>query len=160
MNELKLPCDVGQVSDGSHTFQELYEHRYLLWINLLHACRDNAFKTWRMDNGDMWNDWFIAGLKTNHGMISYHLPAELWDSLNVTELERNVDYDGHTSKDVLVRLKKLAEISISVQEELETKLKRTENTLQQYAKYRNRDAMDRDVRLLGDTEIAFDEGDA
>lgn len=47
-------------------------------------------------------------MHTRFGQISYHMPAEWWDKLpSVNVIERNELYDGHTSADVLQRLKLL-----------------------------------------------------
>lgn len=98
----------GETSDGYHTFNELYEHRTALFAIVLHIYHYSAWKTWRDQNGEIWEGWFIAGIDTIHGQISYHLPAEWWTLLpNVLEIERNAAYDGHTSADVLERLKLL-----------------------------------------------------
>ena len=104
-NKLTLPCDVSQVSDGYHTFAELYDHRCLLFLNLALRCSDMAFKTWRNDAGEVWDGWFILGLNTPHGQITYHLPADLWDLATVPEIHHNEGYDGHSSGDVLERLR-------------------------------------------------------
>ena len=72
------------------------------------AHRSIAFKTWRNKEGDKWEGWFLLGLNTSQGQISYHLPTEYWDIVTVPEIERNIDYDGHTAYDVVIRLKTLA----------------------------------------------------
>jgi hypothetical protein len=103
----------GETSDGYHTFNELYEHRHVLFAHLLqnsymYDSQVFFWKTWRNQNGEVWDGWFIAGIDTEYGQISYHMPAEWWDRLPVvTEIERNENYDGHTSSDVLLRLKQL-----------------------------------------------------
>ena len=103
----------GETSDGYHTFNELYEHRHTLFALLLRTYNDTdlpimIWKTWRNQNGEIWEGWFIAGMDTVHGQISYHLPAEWWERLyDVQEIERNANYDGHTSADVLKRLRLL-----------------------------------------------------
>jgi hypothetical protein len=103
----------GDTSDGYHTFNELYEHRHSLFASLLQITGQiqtlvRPWKTWRDQNGEVWEGWFIAGLDTIHGQISYHMPAEWWDRLpDVPEIERNAKYDGHTSADVLHRLRLL-----------------------------------------------------
>ena len=106
-NVLVLPTPAEEVSDGYHTFRELYEHRHLLWMNLIQANKARAFKTRKNQEGEEWHGWFIAGMNTDYGQVTYHLPSELWDKLNVPEVERNRDYDGHTSSDVLARLTEL-----------------------------------------------------
>ena len=41
----------GNTSDGYHTFNELYEHRHLLFITVLNAFNEKAFKTIRNQEG-------------------------------------------------------------------------------------------------------------
>lgn len=106
-NSLILPCDVSQVSDGYHTFEELYEHRHLLFINLMTAYEYCAYKTRRNDKGEEIKGWFIAGLDLSSGQITYHLPEKYWEQLTVTEYDSNLQYDGHSSQDVLQRLNNL-----------------------------------------------------
>lgn len=107
-NKLILPGDVGQVSDGYHTFYELYDHRSLLWINLLNRNHENAFKTRLDDKGVGLTGWFIAGMNTEHGQITYHLRDSFWEYLEVKQKLKNDDYDGHDSHTVLQRLVGLA----------------------------------------------------
>lgn len=96
--------DMGEVSDGYHTFNQLYLHRYLLFLNLTVANPALSFKTRLNDKKEEWEGWFILGMETEYGQITYHLPAKLWDMAPVKELEYNFDYDGHTSSDVCERL--------------------------------------------------------
>jgi hypothetical protein len=108
--ELKKVAETpGEISDGYHTFNELYKHRHVLFAHLLFDRYRSAWKTWRNQNGEKWDGWFIAGLNTTRGQISYHLPAEWWATLTIAEIERNADYDGHNSGDVLERLRYLLE---------------------------------------------------
>lgn len=98
-------ADVSQLSDGYHTFAELYEHRHTLFAALMYAYAPLAFKTRRNQEGEEWPGWFIAGLNTAMGQLSYHMPDEWWDRLpDIRELEYNQKYDGHTSADVLQRI--------------------------------------------------------
>lgn len=103
-SKLTLPCEVGGVSDGYHTFNELYEHRHLLFLHLVASNKKDAFKTWKDDKGELWEGWFILGLNTKHGQITYHLPERYWLDAEVVAIEHNSDYDGHTAQDVLERL--------------------------------------------------------
>lgn len=108
-NLLVLPCNVEDISDGYHTFSELYDHRCLLWVNFLLLNKANAFITWRDGSGDKMEGWFIAGLNTKYGQITYHLPSRYWQLLSgIKEKNTNFDYDGHTSKDIVNRLASLA----------------------------------------------------
>lgn len=105
------------VCDGYHTFDELYDHRITLFITL---CRvlisDQGSEHWEPvwrsrlhHDGTSFEGWFIMGVGKNKGQqISYHLPLSRWEETNFAEtLERAPEWDGHTSDDVLERLKKL-----------------------------------------------------
>lgn len=107
-NALKLPCPVGDVSDGFHTFNELYDHRCLLFLALMRAHPADSWFTMEHHDGEVWTGWFIAGLTLpTRKVITYHLPMKFWDSAKRTaaeELDRAPKWDGHTSNDVIDRL--------------------------------------------------------
>lgn len=98
MKEFKIVD--GDISDGYHTFDELYQHRCLLFVNLCLLQPDAA--AWKEDL----DGWFLLYLETLKGQISYHIPFKY---LNLIEgrIVNCPDYkwDGHTSSDVLERLK-------------------------------------------------------
>lgn len=94
--------DKGEISDGFHTFNELYEHRHALFALASKAL--NGWKSKLHSDGTMFEGWFIAGLQTPKGMVTYHLPIHLWDSIPGNEMPRAPEWDGHTSKDVVERL--------------------------------------------------------
>ncbi len=96
--------NMDNVSDGYHTFGELYKHRVLLFINLAICNFGIAFKTRLNDKKEAWDGWFILGINTEFGQITYHVPNRYWEAINVREDEYNWDYDGHTSDDVCDRL--------------------------------------------------------
>jgi hypothetical protein len=89
----------GDISDGYHTFDELYDHRNLLFLNL---CRQLYLSSYWKPDGD---GWFILFLDLPCGQISYHLPNK-WLFMIPPEIKRRDDavWDGHTSKVVLARL--------------------------------------------------------
>jgi hypothetical protein len=107
-----------EVSDGYHTFDELYEHRITLFIALCRqrwARRDANHPyagVWRSKlhaDGTMYDGWFIMGIGKAKGLqISYHLPTSKWNETDFAEsLDRAPEWDGHTPGDVLERLKSL-----------------------------------------------------
>lgn len=105
-----------EVSDGYHTFDELYEHRITLFITLCRvicAITTGEFiRVWKSklhSDGKGYEGWFILGIFDEKGkQISYHLPISKWEETSfVEELERAPEWDGHTSADVLERLKTL-----------------------------------------------------
>lgn len=94
------------ITDGYHTFSELYSHRCTLFSALLKSHKDISWKSKRHSDGSSFDDWFIAGMNLPSGMITYHLPIDqFWDKLSdINELEYAPEWDGHTSNDVVKRL--------------------------------------------------------
>lgn len=105
MNSILIPCDTNEVSDGYHTFGELYDHRYLLFIALMIHNKTNSWISKYHHDGTCLEGWFIAGMNLP-SLITYHLPDSLWYLVenNITILEKAPEWDGHTFKDVLDRL--------------------------------------------------------
>lgn len=113
--------DANRISDGYHTFGELYEHRVALFIALCHTLNKLPFPrhslfpsstfTWKSkihSDGTILSGWFLAGIGVESGkQITYHLPDSKWESLRVTELDRAPEFDGHSPADVLMRLAEL-----------------------------------------------------
>lgn len=94
------------LSDGHHTFKELYEHRHVLFAvicSIAAAC----WKSKLHSDGTMFDGWFIAGLETLEGVVTYHLPLEWWGEFPAIEVDRAPEWDGHTSQDVVKRLRSL-----------------------------------------------------
>ena len=92
----------GQISDGYHTFSELYEHRHALCLALMKAMPDRWWFSKRHHDGGLCfgsEDWFIIGATlpgVSHGEITYHLPSRLWEHVKATgaaELERRLSND-------------------------------------------------------------------
>lgn len=110
-------ADTNKISDGYHTFEDLYEHRIELFIALVnignswHNLEGFNFDAWKSkmhSDGSEWKGWFIAGINTKKGrQITYHLPIKYWKRLDISTLRKAPDFDGHTPKDVLERLKTL-----------------------------------------------------
>jgi hypothetical protein len=105
-----LPCDC----DGYHTWDELYDHRITLFIALCRVIDSPRLnkQTWRSklhSDGTCLDGWFVLGLGKKTGkQITYHIPLERWDETWFAEIfETAPEYDGHTSDDVLERLKAL-----------------------------------------------------
>jgi hypothetical protein len=104
-----LPTEIGKTSDGYHTFDELYEHRFELWISLCQALRKDiaVYKSRIHSDGSSFPGWFLLGMGIKPGQqISYHLPDSLWDRCDFVEMAPP-PFDGHTSVDVLERLRSL-----------------------------------------------------
>lgn len=105
-NQLTLPCDVENVSDGFHTFKELYEHRCTLMVALMKS--NQAISWWSLlhADGKMFDGWIIVGMDLPSGVITYHIPEKWAESLGgIRELPNAPEWDGHTASDVLARLR-------------------------------------------------------
>ena len=102
----------GETSDGYHTFNELYAHRNLLFVNLMVAFPGISWISREHNDGSRFEGWFIAGMELSTGSITYHLPDDLWGLLEGAVQERDFApvWDGHTSADVLTRLREWAEM--------------------------------------------------
>lgn len=108
----------GHLSDGYHTFNELYDHRCQLFITLcrvLHRLTPQikgGWEVWRStthSDGEIWQGWFLLGIGTGLGLqMTYHLPMRLWEQTSfAATLEKAPVWDGHTSADVLDRLQSI-----------------------------------------------------
>ncbi len=113
---LYVKCLIDQgvkVSDGFHTFDELYEHRIVLYIALCRKLHWNRTFVWRSrihSDGSSMPGWFVLGINVEPGrQITYHLPRSRWEDCGFAkELDRAPEFDGHTPADVLERLARIA----------------------------------------------------
>lgn len=116
------------ISDGYHTFDELYAHRITLFIALCRAYIGATGQPIEIRNGNIvagkdskvWRSKrhsdgelcfgtgleFVMGIGRKKGQqITYHLPIEFWSVTEFAEtLDKAPEWDGHTSDDVLYRL--------------------------------------------------------
>lgn len=107
MNTLTIPCKTGEISDGYHTFDELYEHRCTLFLALMKATPELSWISTLHDDGSEFFGWFIAGMNLPTGTVTYHLPDGMWSlacETGAKQIERAPKWDGHTSADVVNRL--------------------------------------------------------
>lgn len=89
-----------KVSDGYHTFEELYYHRMVLFSIICNQNKDKAWKSKIHADGTMYDNYFIVGITTDEGNFTYHYEEKYWNWFNVKELERAPEWDGHTSSDI------------------------------------------------------------
>jgi len=107
-------ADVSQLSDGYHTFAELYEHRHSLMLALMRAQPHICWFSRRHADGELpfgSGDWFIVGAELPGAPITYHLPVTLYSlaqKTGATELPTGRPWDGHTAADVVQRLRSWA----------------------------------------------------
>lgn len=116
MQRIKAICDVagvediGELSDGFHTFNGLYEQRMILFAALVKAYKGKAWKSYRHEDGE-WcfgGGWFIVGIDTPEGSYTYHYENKYWDMFDCIDLPRAKHWDGHTEADAETRLMSLA----------------------------------------------------
>lgn len=105
-------ADTNKISDGYHTFEELYEHRIELYMALCRKVyKGNKTNVWKAkihSDGSVWKGWFILGINTTKGtQITYHLPIKYWGKIDVIDWGKAPEFDGHTPQDVIKRLKQL-----------------------------------------------------
>lgn len=101
----------GKTSDGYHTFDELYEHRHALFLYILKSGIYHTAEA-RLNHYAGW-DLIMVYLVPTGEQISYHLPKRLrrfWKPL--VSVGKQFQWDGHTSKQVVLRLKKACKTEI------------------------------------------------
>lgn len=99
---------VGSISDGYHTFDELYHHRALLFFSAAMMVPELAWKSMQHDDPEfpMYDGMFICGITTPDGQATYHYDINpYWDMLQYVQvLECAPKYDGHTPAQAVERI--------------------------------------------------------
>lgn len=99
--EYKFEADsIGQISDGYHTFDELYYHRMVLFSVICNTFKEHSWKSWHHADGTMYEDYFIVGVTTPEGEYTYHYHKDHWDMFQVPEIEKGHEWDGHQPGDI------------------------------------------------------------
>lgn len=94
--------DMSQVSDGHHTFAELYRYRMLYNAALFNVWyRYGAYdvhKSWHHSDGEpcFGGGWFIVMATLPTGQISNHYKKEHWNLFDVPARVIADEWDGHT----------------------------------------------------------------
>lgn len=94
--------DIGEVSDGFHTFNSLYHQRLILFATLVNTYPELSWKTKRHNDGEecFGGGWFLVGINTPEGSYTYHYELKDWDLFQCKEIDKSPKWDGHTEKDV------------------------------------------------------------
>lgn len=90
----------GDTSDGYHTFNELYDHRMVLFSVICNQNDSLAWKSWLHSDGTMFDDYFIVGVTTPEGEYTYHYHKDHWDKFNIKVVENAPTWDGHVASDI------------------------------------------------------------
>lgn len=95
-------ADIGEFSDGYHTFNSLYHQRAILFATIVNQNPFRAWKSWKHSDGEpcFGGGWFIVGVDTPAGSYTYHYEEKYWDLFECVELPCGKPWDGHTEDDV------------------------------------------------------------
>lgn len=103
-------ADKGEISDGYHTFNELYRYRMLYNAAFLNELANNGeirvVKSRRHHDGEecFGGGWFIVMAELPTGQISNHYELKDWEYFKCEEVDVAPKWDGHTPEDVAHRL--------------------------------------------------------
>lgn len=96
---------VEYISDGYHTFKDLYHQRLILTAALCKLAPGAFYKTTKDENGNYWYgheepEWFLISISTTKGEYTYHYEMKDWDLFDCAVLDKANHWDGHTFADV------------------------------------------------------------
>ena len=109
----KILNNIGEFSDGYHTFNELYDYRkaynaaffnVLAKQGLYDVHKSRLHSDGEIPFGDP--NWFIVMAELPTGQISNHYKMKDWDLFDIPEKESANTWDGHSPQDVYERLVK------------------------------------------------------
>ena len=94
--------DISDLSDGYHTFKQLYYQRMMLFATIVKQNKDKAWKSLRHEDGELCfgGGWFVVGIDTPKGSYTYHYEDKYFGIFDCIELECGKHWDGHTEEDV------------------------------------------------------------
>lgn len=100
---------MGKVSDGYHTFDELYYHRGVLFAVICNLYPELSWKSKQHHdhkNNPMYDGMFIVGIDTPEGPATYHYDLDpFWNIFNIKEIEEAPEWDGHTPGEAIRRIR-------------------------------------------------------
>lgn len=108
--QLTEAIDKGEISDGYHTFNELYRYRMLYNAAFFNELAKNGgikvVKSRRHHDGEecFGGGWFIVMAILPTGQISNHYELKNWDYFKCEEVDVAPEWDGHTPEDAARRL--------------------------------------------------------
>ncbi|MEN6316712.1 MAG: hypothetical protein ABFD25_20945 [Clostridiaceae bacterium] len=93
--------ETGSISDGYHTFDELYFHRMMLFSILCKTYKENSWRSKLHSDGTMFENYFIVGITTSEGNYTYHYHMEYWGHFEgIKEIANAPEWDGHLPSDI------------------------------------------------------------
>lgn len=112
-NKKRGELDTNVISDTYHTFEELYEIRKAYNVALFNLLTDTGMfpvvKSYKHSDGELCfgGGWFIVMAILPTGQISNHYENSDWNLFRCEEVDLPPVWDGHTTEDVIKRLKSL-----------------------------------------------------
>lgn len=102
--------DTDNISDGFHTFGELYDHRRALTAALAKLLPSWRSKAHHPDDGPMFEGgYFIVGIDLPTGTITYHYKLTHWDDFDgIDEVVTAPKWDGAPPEATITRLLQFA----------------------------------------------------
>ena len=90
------------ISDGFHTFGQLYYQRMMLFATLVKLFPKRSWKSKRHSDGELCfgGGWFLVTIDTPEGGYGYHYEEKYWDLFECDELEVGKPWDGYTEENV------------------------------------------------------------
>lgn len=101
--------NTNNISDGSHTFGELYYHRMILFAYICNQNPKLAWKSLRHSDGSIPfgnKNYFIVGIETPYGQVTYHYEKKYWNKFHIKAIKKAKEYDGHTPWQAIKRIEK------------------------------------------------------
>lgn len=105
-----LGSRAGEISDGYHTFDELYYHRGVLFAVICNTYAHLAWKSKLHFDGSMYDGMFVVGIATPEGEATYHYNLDMWDKFNVEEFEHAPPFTGYSPDESIERIYSLCEL--------------------------------------------------
>lgn len=111
VEDFQLVDSFENLSDGYHTFKELYDYRMIynaLWFNelALNHPEYHVHKSRKHHDGEncFGGGWFIVMAELPTGQISNHYEEQYWDLFKIPEKEKSNEWDGHTPQQAYKRM--------------------------------------------------------
>jgi hypothetical protein len=92
---------IQEVTDGYHSFDELYYHRMILFLLICNQNKDKSWKSKLHHDKTMFDNYFIVGIETPDGQYTYHYHMQYWGYFkDVREIVTAPPWDGHKPNDI------------------------------------------------------------
>ena len=102
ISEMDNPDKMGIISDGYHSFDELYYQRMMLTKTVALAAinkfgKYSVYRSKLHSDDTLYKNHFIIAFNTTEGNFAYHYPMYYWDSFDfLKELPKAEKFDGYT----------------------------------------------------------------